>query len=120
MKKRCTPHFVKKIHSKNQSWRKAAKELNALYEVSLNFLTWRDYATKRRDILNPSIRAALFLEPRPCPSCGNMPTAKLSRLLERMSLNEWKSWHEFRKQKKYKAARRLIDEVFSRSVIKKR
>lgn len=120
MQKRCTPRVVKTVHSETHSWRKAALELNARYQVSLNFLTWRDYAMKRRDILNPEIRDALLLGPRICPVCGNRPNAKFSRLLERLKPNEWKLWRELRRQKKYKAAKHLIDEVYSRPIKKSR
>jgi len=64
MKKRCTPQLVEEIHRKNESWRKAAEVLNALYGVKLHHLTWRDYATGRRDIADLKTRSALMLDQR--------------------------------------------------------
>jgi len=114
MKKRCSPRFVKKTHSKARSWRKAARELNELYNVNLPHLTWRDYATGRRDITNPATRAALMLGLRVCPVCGNKPTVKFSHLLAKLKPCEWKRWKELRRLKKYKAASCLLEEVYNR------
>lgn len=115
MKRRCSPRFVQKAHSQARSWRKAARMLNELYGVTLSHLTWRDYATGRRDIAAPSIRAALGLGPRVCPVCGQKPTAKFSRLLAKMTPAEWIEWRKLRKLKKYKAANRLLEEVYRRT-----
>jgi hypothetical protein len=65
MKRRCTPHVVKRIHKKTRSWRKAADHLNQLYGVSLSHATWRDYAAGKHDIADEETRALLLLGPRP-------------------------------------------------------
>jgi hypothetical protein len=109
MKKRCTPRLVIDLHAKKGSWRKAAKELNEIYGVDLPHLTWRDYATRRRDIVNVEIRAALLLGPRACPPSGNF-----SRLLRRLDAKDLRRWLRLRKQRKYMAAQRLLDEVYNR------
>jgi len=114
MKKRCTARFVNDVYSRTHSWRKTAKELNDLYQVNLDFLTWRGYAVGRRDITDPKVRAALLLNPRVCPVCRNRSTTEFSRLLERLTLAEWQLWRKLRRQKKYQAANDLLDEVYSR------
>jgi hypothetical protein len=78
MKKRCEPRIVQDTYQKTRSWRKTAESLNALYGVDLSFLTWRDYATGRRDITDPETRARLLLGPRVCPGCGRKHTARRS------------------------------------------
>lgn len=120
MKKRCTPQTVKKTYQKAGSWRMAAQELNLLYGVNLSHLTWRDYGIGRRDISDSGIRAALLLGPRTCPTCGDKPSAHFSRLLKRLKPKNLNHWHELRKQKKYKAAKHFLDEVYSRPITKLR
>ncbi len=120
MKSRCTPQSVKKAYRKARSWRKAAQELNLLYGVNLPHLAWRDYGFGRRDISDPEIRAALLLGPRTCPTCGNKPSVHFSRLLKRLKPTDLKRWQSMRSQKKYKAAKHFLDEVYSRSITKRR
>ena len=120
MKIRCTPQVVKKTYRKAHSWRGAAQELNLLYGVNLPHLTWRDYAMRSRDIADPKLRAALLLGPRTCPTCGDKPSAHFSRLLKRLKPKNLNHWHELRNQKKYKAAKQFIDEVYSRPITKLR
>ncbi|PWH18193.1 MAG: hypothetical protein DDG60_00800 [Anaerolineae bacterium] len=114
MKKRCSPRLVQKVYSKARSWRKTAETLNDLYGVNLSHQAWRDYATGRRDIANQAIRAALGLEPRACPTCGRKYPVQLGRFLAKMTPAEWDRWHELRRQKKYKAARHLLEEISNR------
>jgi hypothetical protein len=83
--------------------------LNALYGVDLHHLTWRDYATKRREIADKKTRAALLLGPRPCPTIGNF-----AYLLKRMNAKELNHWQRLRKRKNYRAAKQLLDEVYCR------
>ena len=116
MKTPCTPQVIKKTHQKARSWRAAAKELNALYGVHLPHLTWRDYATGRRDIADDETRAALMLGPRPCPRCGNKPSVHFSRLLKRLNPEDLKHWHRLRNQKKFNAAKEFLNEVYSRKI----
>ncbi len=119
MKNRCTPQIVKKAYRKAGSWRLAAKELNLLYGVNLSHLAWRNYAMKRRDITDLEIRAALLLGPRICPTCGSNPSLHLSHLLKRLNARDLYLWLELCKEKKYKAAKQLLDEVYSRSITKR-
>ncbi len=114
MKMRCSPRLVQKVYSKARSWRKTAGALNDLYGVNLSHQAWRDYATGRRDIANRATRAALGLEPRACPMCGQKPAVQLGHLLAKMTPAEWDQWHELRRQKRYKAARHLLDEIYNR------
>jgi hypothetical protein len=115
MKKRCNPHLVRQVHLKANSWRKAAQELNTFYQVNLPFLTWRDYGTGRRNILDPKIRAALMLEPRILPTCRDKPRQLFSRLLKRMAVSDLQHWNDLRKERKYKAAYRFLIEIYSRN-----
>ena len=116
MKTPCTPQVIKKTHQKACSWRAAAKELNALYGVHHPHLTWRDYATGRRDIADDETRAALMLGPRPCPRCGNKPSVHFSRLLKRLKPEYLNHWHRLRNQKKFNAAKEFLNEVYSRKI----
>lgn len=120
MKRRCTPQLVRKTHRKTRSWRSAAQELNLLYGVDLPHLTWRDYAVGRRDISDVEIRTALLLGPRTCPACGDKPSANFSRLLKRLKPRDLTHWQTLRNQKRYKAAKHFLDEVYSRPITKRR
>ena len=113
MKKRCSPRFVQKTHEKARSWRRAAQGLNLIYGVNLSHLAWRDYSTGRRNITDPKIRTALLLGPRIFPTKYRL---RFSRLLKRMTVRDLQLWHELRKQKKYKAAYRFLDEINSRKI----
>ena len=116
MKRRCTPHLVQKTHLKSRSWRIATHELNALFGVDLPHLIWRDYATGRRDIADPQARAALGLDPRPCPRCGKKADLQITRLLKRLTMDDLKHWEELRKARKYKQASRFLEEVYRRKI----
>jgi hypothetical protein len=72
VKGRCAPEDVREIHRTAGSWRKAAGILNRAYGVNLSHLTWRDYATGRRDIADLRVRDLLKLPPRICPRCGQV------------------------------------------------
>jgi hypothetical protein len=112
MEKRCNPHMVQKTHLKTRSWRRAAQELNSIYGVNLSHLTWRDYGTRRRDITDPKTRAALMLRPR--ITYRNKPRVHFSRLLKHMTAEDLQIWNELRKQKRYKAAYRFLEEIYNR------
>lgn len=114
MQKQCTPHLVQRSHARVKSWRKAARDLNILFGVSLSHLAWRDYATGRRDIADPKTRAALMLAPRPCPTCGDKPDLHFSRLLKRMRSIDLLHWKRLRNEKRYREATRFIDEIYNR------
>jgi hypothetical protein len=114
MKRRCNPRFIQNTHRKAHSWRKAARELNELYGVNLFHLTWRNYATGRRDISDPATRAALMLGPRPCPACGHKTVMQLSHLLKRLMAKDLRKWNQMRENRQYKTARHLLDEVNNR------
>jgi hypothetical protein len=116
MKRRCNSRLVKKTHLKARSWRKAAQELNELYNVNLSHLTWRDYSTGRRDIADTATRAALGLDPRPCPACGHKPGMQLSLLLKRLTVKDLKRWNQLREGRQYKAAKSFLEEVYNRKV----
>lgn len=120
MKNRCTPQIVKKTYKKVRSWRRAAQELNMLYGVNLPHLTWRDYGIGRRDISDIETRDALLLGPRNCPSCGDRPSTNFSRLLKRLKPKDLNHWQYLRNQKRYKAAKHFLDEVYSRPIKKSR
>jgi hypothetical protein len=70
MLKRCNPQTVEKAYQKTRSWRKTARALNELYNVSLSHASWRDYAKGKHDIADAGTRARLLLGPRACPGCG--------------------------------------------------
>lgn len=116
MKKRCTPQIVLKMHQKMRSWRIAASELNSIYGVALPHVTWRNYATRQRDIADIEIRAALLLGPRTCPTCKTNPTAPFLHFIKRLRPCDLKRWRSLRDAKKYKAAREFLDEVYSRPI----
>jgi hypothetical protein len=120
MKKRCTPRLIFDLHDQLKSWKKATRELNALYGVNLHPLNWRDFATGRRDIAAPHVRAALLLGPRPCSKCGSKPSTHFLRLLKRLKPKDMKRWQRLRRQKKYKAAKQFLDEVYSRKLRKRK
>ena len=90
--------------------------MNELYGVDLPHLTWRDYATGRRDITNPATRAALMLGPRACPACGHKPGMQLSRLLKRMTIKDLRKWNQLREGRQYKAAKSFLEEVYKRKI----
>lgn len=115
MKRRLNPRFVQKARSQARSWRKAARELNALFGVNLHHLAWRDYATGRREIADAATRAALGLGPRPCPRCGHKPGMQITRLLKRLTARDLKRWNQLREGRRYKAANRLLEEVYRRT-----
>lgn len=83
-------------------------------------LTWRDYATGRRDIASAAARAALGLGPRPCPKCGHKPGMQITRLLKRLTARDLKRWHQLREGRQYKAANRILEEVYNRKTTKER
>lgn len=114
MKKPCTPRLVLIVHQKKRSWRKAAQELNDHYGMNLSHLTWRDYATGRRDIADPEIRSKLLLGLRSCPACGARPSLGFTHLLKRMDPRDLKHWNQLRKEKKYHAASRFLEEIYNR------
>lgn len=116
MKIRCNPRFIKKIHSKSHSWRLAAKKLNAYFGVDLPHLTWRDYATGRRDIVDPKTREALGLDPRPCPKCGMKPGMDINRLIKRLTADDLEHWGKLRRARKYRAAHLFLEEVYRRKI----
>ena len=70
MLQRCTPQIAEKTYLQARSWRKAARELNEIYGVSLSHAAWCDYAKGRHDIADPETRSRLMLPARACPSCG--------------------------------------------------
>ena len=118
MKTRCTPQIVLKTHRRTRSWRSAARELNSTYGVNLAHVTWQNYATRRRDIADPEVRAALLLGPRTCPTCKTNPTAPFLHFIKRMRPCDLKHWNNLREARRYKAARELLDEVYSRPIKK--
>ena len=119
MKKRCSPQLVKKIYEQTQSWRGAAQKLNSTYGVNLPHLAWRDYATKRREIADTKARTKLLLGPRTCPTCHTSPNAYFVRLLKHLRPLDLRRWQDLRNAKKFKAAKQLIDEVYSRKITNK-
>jgi hypothetical protein len=115
---RCTPQIVLKTYRKMRSWRMAARELNSAYGVDLPHVTWRCYAIKQRDIADLETRAALLLGPRTCPTCKTNPGAPFAKFIKRLRPCDLKRWRNLCDAKKYKAARELLDEVYSRPIKK--
>lgn len=114
MKKRCTPQMVRKMHQQTGSWRSTASILNHQYGVNLPHLTWRDYATRRRDISDAVVRTALLLGPRPCPTCKSNPHTYFTRLLKNLRPADLRKWTDLRDRGNHREARQLLDAVFSR------
>jgi hypothetical protein len=87
-----------------------------IYGVNLSHLTWRDFGTNRRGITDCNIRAALLLDPVVCPTHEYKFLMDFQRLLIEMTANDLQIWHDLYQQKKYKAAYRFLDEVYSRKI----
>lgn len=66
-----------------------------------------------RDIVDPTIRAALLLGPQ------QIIKAHFLHLLMRMKPKDLNYWHELRKQGKFPVANNLLDEVYIRPITKK-